>query len=239
MRVLEEGTPWSNKAELYIGILKESVRKDMKDSGAPLPFWDYCVERRARVHNLTASSLFQVHGSNPHTAELHETGDISNLCQFGFYEWCYYRDHNALFPNDKERLGRCLGPARGEGNEMAQWVLTGKATVVPQRTTRPLTTAERHSPKEERIRAIFDAVIEKRYGNRFGGREDTTESTETGDTWEPYSDSEEEAWEAIDIGDTVDSNGRQLNQNPFYDKMLNAEITLQLGSGKRTRGTVR
>ena len=26
LRALEEGTPWSNKAELYIGLLKEAVR---------------------------------------------------------------------------------------------------------------------------------------------------------------------------------------------------------------------
>ena len=32
LRVLEEGTPWANKAELYIGLIKEAVRKDMKDS---------------------------------------------------------------------------------------------------------------------------------------------------------------------------------------------------------------
>jgi hypothetical protein len=31
LRALEEGTPWANKAELYIGLLKEAVRKDMKD----------------------------------------------------------------------------------------------------------------------------------------------------------------------------------------------------------------
>ena len=30
LRALEEGTPWSEKAELYIGLLKESVSKDMK-----------------------------------------------------------------------------------------------------------------------------------------------------------------------------------------------------------------
>ena len=45
LQVLEEGPPWTNKAELYIGILKESVSKDMKESNAPLLFWDYCVER--------------------------------------------------------------------------------------------------------------------------------------------------------------------------------------------------
>ena len=32
---LEEGTPWSNKAELYIGLLKEAVRKDMRESNSP------------------------------------------------------------------------------------------------------------------------------------------------------------------------------------------------------------
>jgi hypothetical protein len=38
LRVLEEGTPWANKAELYIGLIKEAVRKDMKDSNCPLAF---------------------------------------------------------------------------------------------------------------------------------------------------------------------------------------------------------
>jgi hypothetical protein len=36
LRVLEEGTPWANKAELYIGLVKEAVLKDMKESDCPL-----------------------------------------------------------------------------------------------------------------------------------------------------------------------------------------------------------
>ena len=47
LRVLEEGTPWANKAKLYIRLIKEVVQKDMKDSDCPLAFWDYCVERQA------------------------------------------------------------------------------------------------------------------------------------------------------------------------------------------------
>ena len=46
LRVLEEGTPWANKAELYIRLTKEAVRKGMKDSNCPLAFWDYCAEQR-------------------------------------------------------------------------------------------------------------------------------------------------------------------------------------------------
>ena len=39
LRIREEGTPWANKAELYIGIIKEAIRKDMKSSNCPLAFW--------------------------------------------------------------------------------------------------------------------------------------------------------------------------------------------------------
>ena len=38
MKFLEEGTPWANKAELHIGLTKEAVRKDVKESDCPLAF---------------------------------------------------------------------------------------------------------------------------------------------------------------------------------------------------------
>ena len=40
LRALEEGTPWANKAELYIGLIKEAARKDMRESNSPLVLWD-------------------------------------------------------------------------------------------------------------------------------------------------------------------------------------------------------
>ena len=72
LQALEEGTPWSNKAKLYIGLIKEAVRKDMRESGSPKALWDYCVERRARIKNLTAKQNFKLHGTTPHTAPLGE-----------------------------------------------------------------------------------------------------------------------------------------------------------------------
>ena len=77
-RALEEGTPWSNKAELYIGLIKEAVLKDMWKSNSSLCFWDYCVERRDRINNLTAKDAFRLHGSTPHTLTTGDEGDISN-----------------------------------------------------------------------------------------------------------------------------------------------------------------
>ena len=111
LQALDEGTPWSNKAELYIKLMKEAVHKDIKEAHCPLHFWDYCLERRVRIYYLTSRDHLKIRGSNLHTETFGEQSDISNLCQFQWYDWCYFRDHKAPFPHNQEVLGCVLGPA--------------------------------------------------------------------------------------------------------------------------------
>ena len=54
LRPLEQNTQWANRAELYVGLVKEAVRKDIRSSGSPLLLWDYAAERRAAIMCLTA-----------------------------------------------------------------------------------------------------------------------------------------------------------------------------------------
>eukprot|EP00957_Ditylum_brightwellii_P177532 13522568-Ditylum_brightwellii.AAC.1 len=68
LRVLKEGTPWANKAELYIGLIKEAVQKDMKELDYPLILWDYYVEQRVQINNLTTKDSFKLNGITPHTS---------------------------------------------------------------------------------------------------------------------------------------------------------------------------
>ena len=65
LSALEVETPWSNKAELYIGLMKEAIRNDMREANSTMVFWDYC-------------------GCNAHTGTTGEEGDISSLCQYGW-----------------------------------------------------------------------------------------------------------------------------------------------------------
>ena len=58
LRVLEKNTLWSKKGDLCIDIIKEAVRKDMKEANCPIALWDYCIDRRARINNLTAKTFF-------------------------------------------------------------------------------------------------------------------------------------------------------------------------------------
>jgi hypothetical protein len=226
LRALEEGTPWANKAELYIGLMKEAVRKDMREADSPMAFWDYCVERRARINNLTAKDRFNLQGTTAHTQTIGEEGDISNLSQYSWYDWCYYRENKNAFPFNKEILGRVLGPARGEGNEMCQWILKANGNVVPRRSHRALTVAEIHNPIEQRKRKVFDELIERRWGTSISppktGNEEKPE-------FENYADEDEPERAVPDIEDAVDTNGRLLDQQPAYDAIINAEVQLQLG----------
>ena len=128
-------------AELYIGLLKEAVRKDMKDSDSPLKFWDFCAERRVLINNLTLKNLFKLNGVNANLKVTGDPGDISNLCSLGWFEWCYFRD-GAPFPYQVEKLGRCLGPATNYSNEMAQWILKDTMRITASHTIRPLTEDE-------------------------------------------------------------------------------------------------
>ncbi len=234
LRILERGTPWSNRAELYIGLIKEAVRKDMKESDCPLAFWDYCVERRARINNMTAKNLFQLHGLTPHTATLYEDSDISNLCRYSWFEWCYYREKSNQFPLQQEVLGRVLGPASGEGNEMSQWILKGNGRVVPRRSVRPLRKEEILSEVEKQKRAVFDALIERRWGSSVNPPPEEVDATDPdGDSM----DLEEKLPQDI-MEDVIDANGRLLNQQPVYDLMINAEVSLQK-DGELQHGTVK
>ena len=144
LKILEIGTSWANRAELYIGLLKEVVRKYLRSSNSPMCLRNYDIERRAMMHNLVLRPLFQNKGITPHDVTFGETGDMSNIYNFAYYEWVYYRDHGS-FPENKEKLGRVLGPIHNEGDAMTQVVITSKALVVNRPTLCKLTSSKLHN----------------------------------------------------------------------------------------------
>ena len=102
-----------------------------------------------------------------------EEGDISNLCQFGLFDWYYYRDSSA-FPYQEEKLGRVLGPAKNHSNEMTQWVfkdtprvLKDTMKIVPRRTLMCLTDLEKRTQTVINEQNAFMDKRNKRYGNKL------------------------------------------------------------------------
>ena len=242
LQYLEESTQWANRAELYIGLFKESIRKDLRTSDCPMVLWDFCAERRALIHNLMPSNLFQNSGQSPMTATLGVQGDISNLCVFGWYDWCYYREEsNHQFPFQKYLLGRVLGPAKNDGNMMAQNVLTHNGTVVPRRTLRRLTATELNSDVEKKKRHDFDARVKSILGDSISlppasppvQLELKDFSAVEGDI-----DFDPELLCLPIDDDPVDSKNNAILETPITDALINAEIILPKSNSSSMMGKV-
>ena len=236
LRILEESTQWANRAELYIGILKEAIRRDLRVSNCPIVLWDYCAERRALIHNLTPRALFQTANKTPTEATFGTQGDISNLCLFDWYDWCYYReDSDHQFPHQKILLGRVLGPSKNEGNEMAQNILNHKGNIVPRRTLRRLTASELNSPVEIKKRSDFDERIKSILGDALTIPPNMTEPEvlELQDFSDPDSDNNDDQPSQCLDNDPINDNGKPTFDIPVDDSLINAEVMLPFNNEQK------
>ena len=88
-------------------------------------------------------------------------------------------------------------------------------------------------------------MIERRWGTSINPptqKDDEDAENLDDNEFEEYEDDDEPARTVPDIEDSVDSNGKLLNQMPAYDKMLHSEVSLQLGEnmtvGKVTKRAI-
>ena len=95
--------------------------------------------------------------------------------------------------------------------------------------------AELHSPTELKKHEVFHKLIERRWGNAIIPpklEEDTKE-------WLEYEDDMEEPRMVLETEDVMDATGKQLNQNPAYDRNINSEVALQIDNEVKKGKVVR
>ena len=90
-----------------------------------------------------------LNGEVPETIMSGETSDISQFCEFEWYEWVYFRDTVVSFPEDKLVLGRYLGPSIDVGPALTAKILKQNGEIVHRSTYRGLTPEELASPTEQ------------------------------------------------------------------------------------------
>ena len=144
----------------------------MYESNCPLKFWDYCVEWRVRVHNLTAKDRLALDGKNPYTATFGEESDISNICNFGFYELVYYWENTDSFPELKRKIGRCLRPCKDEGNKMAQYILKETGRVVARQMVEKIPKSHLKSQVVQEQIWRFNSLIYHKHGTSMNRSSD-------------------------------------------------------------------
>ena len=187
------------------------------------------LSMEAYIRSFTSLDIFALDGQVPETMISGETADISAFALFKWYEWVKFRDATVPYPQDKEVLGRDLGPAIDIGPAMTRKILKANGEVVYRSTVRALNSDELVSLEETREREEFDKAINAKLGEGFSyedlrNSDDPELITPSFETYEDTVDGEVKALPDIDDVDTL-------------DRYVGAEVLLPSGDSNQT-GTV-
>jgi hypothetical protein len=114
MRVTEPYSPWQQAAKGCIHELKQGVSRKMIRTGAPKYLWDHCIKLDGLIGSHMANDIYATGREVPETIMKEGTADISQICEFAWYDWVMFRDTvniTITSPNKRLTLGRYLGPA--------------------------------------------------------------------------------------------------------------------------------
>jgi len=112
----------------------------------------------------TLHTIFILQGEVPEMVMSGETSDISQFCEFAFYDWIMFRDQPVAFPDDNPVLGRYLGPAINVGPTLTAKILKANGEVVYRSTYRALIDGERTNAVHVLQRVEFDHNIQDKFG---------------------------------------------------------------------------
>lgn len=184
----EPYSPWSNAAEGCIRELKRGAARKMVKTKSPKVLWDDCLELEAYIRSNTAHDIYELKGEVPETLISGETSNITQFCDFAWYEWIYFRDTGESFPNDKEVLGRYLLPSIDVGPALTAKILKSNGQTVHRSTYRHLTDDEWKNPDEIKARADFDKAVAEKLGSGVTDSDFMSEPEAITPTYEPYLD---------------------------------------------------
>ena len=231
LKQTEPYSPWQNAAEGGIREVKKGAGRKMIKQRSPKKLWDDCLELEGYIRSNTAHDIFMLDGEVPETIMSGETSDISQFCEFEWYEWVYFRDAAVSFPEDKLVLGRYLGPSIDIGPALTAKILKQNGQVVHRSTYRGLTPEELASPTEQAARTMFDESIGRTLGPETKVDDFEELDVEDTPTFDRYEDDSEE-------GQMPEPQAEELEPTPEVgDNYVNTEVMLPRGDSM-ARGRV-
>ena len=82
-------------------------------TGSPKVIWDDCLELEVEIQSSTASNISELEDEVLKTVMNGDTTNVTQLCEFGWYDWVYFCDNAVTYPDDKWVLGQWLDQVLG------------------------------------------------------------------------------------------------------------------------------
>jgi len=112
---IEPHLPWMSLCEGEIRELKHGSTRKMLKWNVPKKLWDHCLELESRIRSATTLSRLDLDQETPEAKMHGMSADISDICEFEFYDWVIFNDSQATFPETKFHV---VGPAVDVGSAL-------------------------------------------------------------------------------------------------------------------------
>ena len=116
----------------------------------------------ALICSRTAHTAYELQCEFSETIMTGQTADISNICEYDWYEWVMFLDNVTSYPEDRRTLGRYLGPTIEIGSSLCYNILKADGNISCRTTVGSLTLKELVDPSHIKQRYGFNAHISDR-----------------------------------------------------------------------------
>ena len=144
---IEAYKPNQNLAEDSIRETRQIFTRAMTKKNTPRVIWDRCFVWSSDVRRKVAWNIRKLNGQTPETILTGDSDDISQMAEFGWYDWLWY--HHPVTNEEyatKKRLGRYIGASWNSGAAMCSTVFTEMAQRLNRTSIVPLTVVELNDP---------------------------------------------------------------------------------------------
>ena len=96
VRVTEPHSPWQQAAKGCIREPKHGVARKMIRTGAPKRVWNHTIELEGFICSHIANDIYAMVGGVPEIIMGGGTAEISQICDFAWYNWVMFHDTGLL-----------------------------------------------------------------------------------------------------------------------------------------------
>jgi hypothetical protein len=174
----------------------------------------------SKIRSNTAHDITTLGGQTPETVMGGETADISELCEYDWFQWLWFRDTLAHFPDESRVLVRYMGPAKSIGPAMCCHILKANGSVLQRSTVGPLTPEElSNEDMKRKMEEYMSAIYSGPLGPVSTDDDFSEDSESTTPTYDSYDD---------DQGDKPKMPEADTFTVDAFDKYIGAQLRMPL-----------
>ena len=230
--LIEPFSPWQNRAESGIRIIKAKWRRLMIKRKVPKRLWDFALVWVAQIYSRTAMK----HGRTGFEMITGDTPDISEWVDFSFYDWVWY--WHSPNSEDNPRLGRWIGVSHRVGSALCYWILPASGRVLARTTVQHVTIEEMATDDTKQKMEEFNHTLSRVVGDDscvFDG--DGFYNFVNSDLPDPYDLSADDPNRLPDIDEVVDQADAEKAADTYHS-FVGAEVIVPDASGNRRMAKV-